>query len=160
MLESYAVAPVAGLKPSNRRAIAFLVSRDDGRTSAQDAFNRLAAKKARDVRSRFDFWIDFGINDDYFHGWPNHPKYKGCWVFKWKDNRQRHRLYGFLVNPLPLGNASFQLCVLVLHATKNERETDTAELDRINALRADPRVKAAIDRTFGVRKKGCKQWVN
>lgn len=139
---------ITGLRPSGRRALAFLVSKDGGGADAQDAFTRLNKNREREVRSRFDHWIAGGIKDEYFHGWPNDAKYKKCWVFKWKDKRQRHRLYGFLFHPYPHTDPRFQLCVLVLHATKNEWETDTAELDRVVALQTDPRVVAAIARAF------------
>lgn len=160
MLESYAVVPVTGLKPSGRRAIAFLVPKEGGGADAQDAFTCLKENRAREVRSRFDYWIDGGKKNEYFHGWPNQSKYKECWVFEWKEKRQHHRLYGFLCHPYRLTKPGFQLCVLVLHATKNEWKTDTVELDRVVALQTDARVIAAIARAF-VDKRGSRgQWLN
>lgn len=124
------------------------------------AFQRLSGNIVRQVRSRFDYWIDGGIEPRYFHGWPNNLKYKDCWVFKWKESRRCHRLYGFLCHPRRLSNPRFQLCVLVSHATKNEWETDPTELDDANLLRADVLVIAAIEKAFPDTKGSTNQWLN
>ena len=130
------------------RGIAFLLSDDDRHVDALEAFDSLPEKNDFAVRTRFEAWLDHKTNDRWFHGWPNHPDYKDCFVFKWKNNRQGFRLYGFLCKPDPL-DGSYQLCVLVLYATKNERETETSELDRVVERSRDEAVRAAVrSRTF------------
>src|SRR6266542_1283397 len=111
--KAYTVRPVSGLRQSPHRSVAFLLSDEDEDINAAETFDRLIPAKRRAVLDRFDYWISGGHNDDYFHGWPNEPSYKDCFVFKWKDGRQRHRLYGFLCHPLLQTNRRFQLCVLV-----------------------------------------------
>ena len=88
--------------------------------------------------------MDGGVRDNYFHGWPNNTKYNQCFVFKWKENSQHHRLYGFLYHPLPYDNRRLVVCVLASHARKKEFETDDRELDRIMTLRADAEVAEAM----------------
>jgi hypothetical protein len=102
----------------------------------------------REVRSRFDYWIDGGVRDSYFHGWPNHPKYKDCFVFKWKENRRNRRLYGFLAHPTPIADPRFQVYILVSHVFKDEFETDPARLDRAVALRGAPAVAEGVRKAF------------
>lgn len=156
-MDSYAVVPVAGLKQSKRRAIAFLASKE---TNTGTAFSSLSARREREVRDRFDYWVDGFHKDTYFHGWPNNPKYKDCWVFKWRDRRTEQRLYGFLCHPMPTRNPQFLLCVLCFHAPKNERATDGWILARLVALRAKPEVRIAIAAVFPDTG-GCRnEWTN
>ena len=155
----YTVRLVGGTKPSSRRAIAFLSCSTDRDLDAAEVFGGLGQNREREVRSRFDYWIDGSRADRWFHGWPNHADYKQCFVFKWKDRNQHHRLYGFLCNPQPNTNPSFQLCVLVSHAKKNKWETDPNELDGANALRTNPAVKAAVARLYPEVKAGKYPWV-
>jgi len=54
----------------------------------------------------------------------------------------------------------FQLCVLVSHATKNEWETDLAELGDANSLRVNALVVAAIKKAFPDTKESTNQWLN
>ena len=143
----YIVESVAGLRPSTRRAVAFLCCESNDEIDAEPVFNRLEPKREREVRNRFDHWIDGGTNKRWFHGFDN-LEYRGCFAFKWKDKNQHHRFYGFLHHPLPARNAAFQVCVLASHATKNTWETDLAELDDVNRWRADPEVTAAVLRAF------------
>jgi hypothetical protein len=158
--DQYTVKLVAGLKRSDHRAIAFLWSDFDDDVNAGRVFEGLRGKTARELRSRFDYWLDGGIQDRYFHGWPNSAQYKDCWVFKWKENRKCHRLYGFLFHPTPLSTPRFQLCVLVSHATKSEWETDPAELEGAKELRENASVIAAIRKAFPDSTRGKTQWLN
>jgi hypothetical protein len=121
---------VLGVRTSTRRAIGFL--RGDPELNALEGFEALGEKHARDMLTFFGAWID-GLNGPAtrFHGFPNHRTCRMCFVFKAREKRQGHRFYGFLCNPLPKTNASFQLCVLCIHAMKNEFETDQSELDRV-----------------------------
>ena len=157
----YSVQPVEGQKQSIRRGVAFLSCGENNDLNAASTFIRLKPNRAREVRTRFDHWIDGNQpRDNWFHGWPGHPKYKHCFVFKWKENRQHHRLYGFLYNPQPTSRPGFQLCVLATHAKKNERETDERELDIAVSLRANRAVIAAIQSIYPDVKGGTEQWVN
>jgi hypothetical protein len=128
-----------------RRGLAFLICESDKNINAKTVFGGLKDNKERMLRTRFDYWLDGGINDDWFHGWPNDPSYKECFVFKWNDRRLHHRLYGLLCNPLDR-YTWFQLCVLVSHAKKNTWKTDPAELDAVIKLREKTEVKEAVKR--------------
>jgi hypothetical protein len=155
LVRRYVVAPVPELKKSKRRGLAFITCDDDSTLNAAAAFAGLDKNTERKVRDRFDFWIDEGINDNYFHGWPNDPRNKECFSFRWNYRRQRHRFYGFLHHPTPKTNAGFLLCVLVSHAIKNDWNTDPRQLGRANALRVDPFVLAAIMMTFSDERQAC-----
>ncbi len=159
-MASFTVHLLDGAKASKRRAIAFLECTEDAGIDARAVFQRLGNNREREVRSRFDYWIDGNIHDKYFHGWPNSQRYKQCFVFKWRDNNQNHRFYGFLCNPLPAENPSFQLCVLVSHAIKDRWETDERELDGANSLRLNPPVNAAIAKLFSQPKVRVRPWVS
>jgi hypothetical protein len=126
-----------------RRGLAFLICKNDRNIDAKSFFERLKPNQERRARSSFDHWLDGGTNKNWFHGWPNNPTYKDCFVFKWKENRQDHRLYGFLCNPLP-NYSHFRLCVLVSHAQKNAWETNPTELDGVNKIKEEAKVKEAV----------------
>jgi hypothetical protein len=151
---AYAVVPIDGLKPSDRRGIVFLVREDDDGLDAARTFKAFASKQEREVRNRFDYWIGGGVCDRYFHGWPNRAEYKQCFVFKWTDRKGNHRFYGFLCHPQPRTNPRFQLCVIASHAIKRRWSTDPRELDGTNALRVCLEVMAAIRGSFPERKTG------
>jgi hypothetical protein len=104
-------------------------------------------KKQGMVQSRFDYWLQGGIHDKYFHGWRD-PNFRECFVFKWKMRNQHQRLYGFLFNPKPRTDAAFQVCILVSHARKNTENTDPAELDYVNEIRIRAEVIEAIRREY------------
>jgi hypothetical protein len=140
------ITAIAGLKISTRRAVVFLVC--NGEYDARAAFDKLVPSYARLVRERIDHWIDDGVHKKYHHGW-DQPEYRQCYCFKWKEGRVHQRLYGFKCNPKH-DNARFQLCVLVFHATKADN-TDFAILDRINRLRTDSYVLAAIQHYLGIK---------
>ncbi len=126
-----------------RRALAWLIiSPTDKHVNGKLVFEKLREKLKQDVHNRFDAWLAGKINDKWYHGW-NEEGYRNCFVFKWKDNRQHHRLYGFLCHPQK-DNPSFVLCVLVSHTTKNEQEADKSEKDKMNKLINDEKVKEAL----------------
>jgi hypothetical protein len=156
----YTIKRIAGLKESKFRAVVFLCCPDDRRIDAGAVFEQLERKKEMELRVSFDYWIDGGTADSRFHGWPNDPRYKECFVFKWKKNRQLHRFYGFLFHPTPFSNPKFQLCILVSHAVKTERETDSNELDLQDSLRNDASIHTAIREEFPEMKRGTGRWVN
>lgn len=139
----YVVELVDGNPPNTRRGLAFLICKSNADINAKSTFDELNIKRQREIRTRFQWWLDGMINDKWFHGWPNDPSYKDCFVFKWKEKRQNHRLYGFLCHPLN-HNPRFQLCVLVSHASKSKHNTDPRELDGANKLKVNENVKKAI----------------
>src|SRR2546426_476025 len=127
----YTVTLVAGLKTSDRRAIAFLSCDGNCEINAEAVFKKLKPKEEKDVRARFDHWIDGGVFKKYHHGWDESPN-KECYVFK----RQDDRFYGFLCHPRPNGNPRFQACILVCHGLKGKWETDPKKLALCNTMRA------------------------
>ena len=147
-MDRYAIERIEGMRPSDRREVVFLISVTDTEVNAHVAFGELDEKRDRLVRDRFDYWIDGGISDGYFHGWPNDPANRECFCFRWKQKRQHHRLYGFLHNPQPRTRPRFQICVLTTHATKNDWTTDPHDLGKANEMRIHPCVLAAMAMTF------------
>jgi hypothetical protein len=127
---------------NKRRGLAFLICENDKKIDAKSVFDRLKLKADQQLRTGFDFWLTGKTNTKRFHGW-NEAENRDCFVFKWKEGSQGHRLYGFLCHPL-LEYPNFQLCVLVLHATKNRRETEPRLLKKVNDLRANDLVRRAI----------------
>jgi len=156
----YTIKRIAGLKASKFRAVVFLCCPDDPRIDAEAVFEQLKRKKDMELRVSFDHWIDRMTANTRFHGWPNDQRYKDCFVFKWKDNRLHHRFYGFLCHPMPISTPRFELCVLVSHATKTERETDEGELALQESMRKDGYVQAAIRAVFPEMKGGARIWLN
>jgi len=138
---------ILGHDVNNRRGLAFFVCPNDDTIDAEAVFNGLTTKKKRDLKSRFDAWLAGKVNDNWYHGWPNNPDYKDCFVFRWKDNRQNHRLYSFLCNPFP-NNNNIRLCVLVSHAAKNTWGTDPAELNGAKELSTNVDVNEAIKKAI------------
>src|SRR5262249_36155506 len=143
----------------NGRGIAFLVSGEDKHCDGINVYNKLkkGAKKSaqRAVFTAFDAWLDHHDSLTHrFHGWPNHPVYKGCFTFKWHEGNSGQRFYGFLHNADDY-EKGFQLCVLILHAKKNERQTDTAELDRVVDRRGMLEISTALqDVIIKLKKEG------
>ena len=156
--KTYVAKPIGLLKMSDRRGIVLPCCPEDNKIDAAVVFAGLDDKKERELRSRFDYWIEGGRNTKWFHGF-NQEGYRECCVFKWKVRRQHHRLHGFLCQPTPRTNRRFQLCVLVSHATKNQEATDTTELDGVNALRVEPSVHDGITIAFPDHG-GRQPWVN
>jgi hypothetical protein len=156
--DPFRIQCIEGLKPSKRRAVVFLAS-EEHETDAEQKYASLKGNKKRDVLSRFDYWIDGGRNDKWFHGWPNQPEYKECWEFKWKEQRTNQRLYGFLYHPMPRQNGAFLLCVLVWHSTKTD-ETDRTILDRLNGLRRTQQVLKAIGKKYPDETWEQRKWIH
>src|SRR4051812_40583571 len=113
-----------------RRGLAFLICTDDKNINAKEVFDALGDNPQRDVRTSFDAWVDGKIIESRFHGWSD-PAHKDCFCFRWKENRLRHRLYGFLCNP-NLRDPGFRLCVLAIHATKTQEATEQVIKDALN----------------------------
>jgi hypothetical protein len=150
---------VLGVTQSTGRSIGFLEGDDE--LDAGEVFDDLQEKTGMTVRSRMDWWLS-GNNGpgEWFHGFPNDSDHKECFVFKWKQKRQGHRLYGFLCKPWPETNPGFQLCVLNIHATKNEYDTDLTELDRVNRWHASLGAREAIGHTYPEYRRERRQWKN
>lgn len=134
-----------------RRSIGFLEGSDD--LDAGLTFDRLPPNTQKKVRSRMDHWLTGGIHDPYFHGWPNDPRYKGCFVFKWEERKVGQRLYGFLCNPKPESEPSFQSCVLVAYDKKAAQDTDPKNLERAKRWSNDLRATEAISNTYAEYKR-------
>jgi hypothetical protein len=133
---------IAGLSSSDRRAVGFLEGH--GQLNAADEYEELRSKDKDTLRARMSRWCD-GMPGPkkYFHGWDNQP-YRECMVFKLNDDR----FYGYTCHPLPESSPAFWLCVLNIHASKREHETDYAELDRVNEWRTSSAARSAIAKTY------------
>jgi hypothetical protein len=138
---------IAGFKVG-RRAIGFLVDENDTKPNAKVIFESLEGETRRLVRTRMDSWLDGMKYDKAYHGFPNETKHKDCFVFRWAENRVEQRIYGFLCHPKPKSDRGFQLCVLVVHVTKNEWESDQSIKDWMMALRKAPEVIKAIQKIY------------
>lgn len=154
-LRTFTVEEIPNLQQAKDRSIAFLVCPEDAGIDAKKVFEGLSAEKQRLVRDRFDYWLQRGKHKLYFHGW-DHPPYKDCFVFKWKEGRQHQRLYGFLIHPRPMTDNRLEVCVLVSHAQKNTEETDPTELNGANALRVNLEVVRAVKKTYPEPPEGLK----
>jgi hypothetical protein len=153
--KKYTVTPLTDLiNEDRRRAVSFLECPEGKDIDAKKVFDRLPQRKKQDVLNRFELWLDEGKCDKYFHGWPNNPQYKHCFVFKWRDAQGFHRLYGFLFNPRPETDPGYRACVLASHAVKGDPNTDPSELDGANNLRENLEVIKALKKAFPEHKKG------
>lgn len=140
ILLSFGLIP--NLSSPDRRAVGFLEG--DQQLNAKIEFDDLRSKDRDTLRTRMDRWCDGQLGPkNYFHGWDT-PGYTECMVFKLNDNR----FYGFKCHPLPVSNAAFLLCVVTIHAYKRERETDDAELDRVNQWRTNRGAQLAIAQVY------------
>ena len=94
----YSVRRIEGLKQSSRRGVVFLECKQDVGIDAAVVFEKLTKNRERELRNRFEYWIDGFHHDRYFHGWQA-PGYRECFVFKWKHKGKNHRFYAFLCHP-------------------------------------------------------------
>src|SRR5271154_5666126 len=150
---AYLIKAIGGLAMSPRRSIVFLISdeHDLNAASTFDSMNDATGKRSkqqRTVLARFDFWINGGVKDNWFHGWPNDRKYANCFTFKWSYRNVNQRLYGYLCNPLRKTNPRFQLCVLHSHCEKMQWNTEPGFLDLAVKLSATADVLKAIRESF------------
>ncbi len=128
-----------------RRAVAFFVTRKT-QITARNFFRTLNPKVADLLRTRFEYWVSGKPIKKYFHGWDRSQfagKYTFCFVFKCNEKRIQHRFYGFLCNPKD-SNPGYQICILVVHATKREWDTDEHDLRQVEAIRTTPTVQEII----------------
>ena len=161
----YELVSVEQLRPSSRRGVVLLRSDGDADIDAAATFGGPSSKKQRELRDRFDTWIEHAPgqhNDLWFHGFTNTEAYRDCFVFKWREKEAGHRLYGFICHPQPNTNKRFQLCVLTNHGEKPRAkwQTDLSELDIANRTRANRHVLAVISMNFPDQASGTKQWTS
>jgi hypothetical protein len=139
--------PVPDVGRSSGRGVGFL----EGHTelNAWAAFEGLGVKQKRDLKTFRGEWV---IGKDKpksrFHGWPDDDECDMCFVFKAKERNKNHRFYGYLCNPLPKTNSPFRLCVLCIHALKNERESDRSELLRVRVWYESATAQEAVKEVF------------
>lgn len=139
--------PVPGMRTSERRGIGFLEG--DPQLAAGREFDALPDKTLRQLLAFMDQWIDCKPDiPTRYHGFWKQPKYKDCQVFKPRGNKKESRFYGFLCHPQLHTRERFQLCVLCIHALKNQREKDDAELDRVLTWLCSNGAKVAIAMVF------------
>jgi hypothetical protein len=150
---TFQVERIPRLQRGKDRSLAFLVSPEDVSIDAKRVFESLSVEKQRLLLDRFDYWLQRGVHNPYFHGWDD-PDYRNCFVFKWKEKRQHQRLYGFLIHPSPQTSPRLEVCVLVSHAQKNTEFTDPAELNGAKALASILDVVRAVKLTYPERRKG------
>lgn len=134
-----------------RRGVAFLISSDENVT-AKSVFDSLNVNSERILLAWFDAWVDGLKNDKRYHGWTQSQfsgRYTNCFVFKYREKRLEQRFYGFLCNPKNKpSDRGFQLCVLIVHASKNQWETDENDLRIVERIRMTPGVQKAINDYF------------
>ena len=131
-----------------RRGVAFLIS-DDKNIDAHRFYYGLPENNTirRMFNTRFDNWQEGQPPKNHrYHGWDNsefNGRYKKCFVFKYQENR----LYGFLCNPKD-GKPRYQICVLIVCATKHKKESDETYLKYVEKTREDFTVKRIIKDYF------------
>jgi hypothetical protein len=139
---------MSGVEPSSFRAVGVLEGHPELNTIA--GYNGLIEKDRDTLLARMEHWM--AGNDgpaQWFHNFKNTAeKYRLCFVFKVKRGRVGHRFYGYLCHPKPKSDPGFQLCVLCIYTTKTERETDTAELDRVVQWSTNPAARKAIAKIY------------
>jgi hypothetical protein len=147
---------LTGCQESEHRGIGFL--QGHGELNAGLSFDGFTGSVLREMRSHMDQWLD-GRNGPkkHFHNFKNEdPEHRNCFVFKYRQ----HRLYGFLCHPKD-GNARFQSCALCIYATKFERESDKAELDRVEQWFRSLNAHHAISMAYAKpNRPGSKEWKN
>lgn len=139
---SFCIEFVDGHTIEHRGLTWLIVSPVDKHINGKTVFEKLREKLKQDVHNRFDAWLAGMINDKWYHGW-NEEGVRNCFVFKWKENRQHPRLYGFLCHP-KIDQPSFLMCVLASHTTKNEHEADKLEKQRMKDLAKNEKVIKAL----------------
>jgi hypothetical protein len=153
---------VPEVRYTSHRAIGFLTG--DPELDAGAAFMELGENQRRYVLSSMGEWID-GRNrpEKRFHAFPNDHEYKMCFAFRLKEKRLCHRFYGYICNPLPILNPSFQLCVLCIHARKTTWDTDRTILARVKTWYLSNAARQAIYLVYpdeAINTRRAPQWEN
>lgn len=147
---------------TSHRAIGFLNGNPE--LDAEAAFMELGDNQRRYILSSMDVWIAGKDRpEERFHSFPNDHDYKMCFVFKVKKKRLCYRFYGYICNPLPNLNPSFQLCVLCICTVKTTWETDRTILARVKAWYLSNAARQAVyvvypDQVINTRR--ATQWRN
>jgi hypothetical protein len=126
-----------------RRGVAFL-EHPAPYVDAKEAFDGLSPSSGRYHRKSFDFWLAGRNLPERFHGFKksyHSGKYTECFVFK--NIEEKERFYGFLCHPKS-DDRRYELCVLAVYAQKKENAQDLAELERVDRMRRDLAVRAAL----------------
>jgi hypothetical protein len=134
---------VPEVRQGSRRAVGFLEGHRE--LNAAGEFYDLKQSRKEFLFASMDEWTSGG-NDitTRFHGFPNDREYPLSFVFKAKEKRLGHRFYGYLYQPKPMTSPRLQICVLCIHALKDESETDRAELERVDEWHKSNAAQAAI----------------
>jgi hypothetical protein len=146
---------LTGCRLSHMRAIGFLEGHKE--LDAGVAFDGFeGSSDGRYFRASMDQWLD-GANGPKtrFHNFKSDIEFRECFVFKCDE----HRLYGFLCHPMDT-NSRFQLCALCIYAVKHERESDRAELKRVEEWRNNMGAQTAIAKVYPPKLKGRQSWKN
>jgi len=147
---------VAEMRQGSRRAVGFLEGQRE--LDAAEWFYSLKTSRKRFVLDSMEDWASGGTDiTTRYHGSPNDREFPHSFVFKAKERRLGHRFYGYLYNPEPKTNSRLQICVLCIHAFKNEKDTDRAELKRVDDWRNSNAAQAAIRVVYPDKKKDEKQ---
>jgi len=129
-----------------KRGLAFLKSQDR-KVNAKSVFKRLDKKSKDTLKTRFEYWQSGKPHKKYYHGWDKSEfkgNYTNCFVFKYN----KHRFYEFLRSKIKKYNPSYQVCVLVVYAEKEEWETYESDLKIVEAIRTTCSVQRTIEDFF------------
>lgn len=138
-----------GVPGNSFRAVGFLEGHRE--LTAKTFFDALQENQREYITTSILMWSDTGKDlSSRNHGFKSGTTYRELYVFKQSTNR----FYGFLCNPI-LGNKRLHVCVLCIHAYKNERETDTAEQERVERWRLRAETAAALS-AFYKKEQGAK----
>ena len=127
----------------SRRGIAWLKIDGNEVVNASSVFEGLKESRKQYLHTSFDQWLAFKDIPDRYHGWPTEPEYKACHQFNYKDNTGRNRLYGFKWRP-GIPDGQFEICVLAMHANKNQKLTDPFYKKSMIKFVNDADIQAAI----------------
>lgn len=143
---------VPRVRQGSRRAVGFLEGHQE--LDAAEKFDNLGPNCKKFVLASMEEWASGGKDiTTRFHGFPNDREYQLSFVFKAKEKRLGHRFYGYLYQPEPMTNPRLQICVLCIHALKDEAETDRAELKRVDDWRKSDAAQVAIRVEYPDKKK-------
>jgi len=142
-IDRYVVEPIVDQPDNAYRAVAWLRTPEvEKRANAYQKFQQLRANEQRAIRTGFDRYLQGLTANKRHHGWD--PKQHGgiarnLHVFK----NNNHRFYAFKCRPLS-DYQRFELCVVVVHATKNQAKTEIRLLRLAKFFSDDNGVRDAV----------------
>jgi len=140
------------MRQGSRRAVGFLRGHDE--LDAAEWFYALKASRKSFTLVSMETWASGSMDiKTRFHGFPNDTEYPLSFVFKTKENKAGHRFYGYLYHPEPITYPRLEICVLCIHAFKNDKDTDRTELKRVDEWSKNTAAKAAIRAEIADKKK-------